>query len=226
MACHDDRVSVAVWWAAPVDVADAPALLELLDAQERARLGRFRRAADAARFLAAHALTRIVLGRAVARPPADLIMDRTCRCGRQHGKPVLPQGPAFSMTHAGDLVGVAVSGLGPVGLDVEEVRAVADLPSMARHVGAPAEPSGFFRAWTRKEALLKATGDGLASPMDAITLGESGVVGWTGPGAPAEPVWVRDLGPADGYRAAVAGVGPAPSRVTEHDGRPLLAPTA
>lgn len=216
-------VSVAVWWAAPVAPEAAPALVDLLDAHERTRIARFRRPVDAARYLAAHALTRLVLGRTVARPARELAIDRTCRCGQQHGKPVLPGGPEFSLTHAGDLVGVAVSALGPVGLDVEQVRAMADLPSMAEHVGAPAEPDGFFRSWTRKEALLKATGDGLASPMAAITLDAVGVVAWTGTGAPREPVWLRDLHPAHGYRAAVAGLGAEPARVLERDGRPLLA---
>lgn len=218
-------VSVAVWWAAPVAPGAAPALVDLLDEHERTRIARFRRPVDAARYLAAHALTRIVLGRAVAGSARSLTIDRTCRCGQQHGKPVLPGGPQFSLTHAGEMVGVAVSELGPVGLDVEQVRLIADLPSMAEHVGAPAEPDGFFLSWTRKEALLKATGDGLSTPMTAITLDAHGVVAWTGQGAPDEPVWLRDLHPAQGYRAAVAGLGVTPSDVVERDGRPLLAPS-
>ena len=214
-----------VWWAAPVAPADAPGLVGLLDGHERARLGRFRRDVDAARYLAAHALTRVVLGVRLGRPPASLVFDRTCRCGEPHGKPVLAGGPGFSFTHAGAVVGVAVLDGGPVGLDVEPVRALPDLEGMAAHVGAPAEPAAFFRAWTRKEALLKATGDGLASPMAAIVLDEHGVVEWGGPGAPDGPVWLRDLVAPDGSPAAVAGLGGHAPEVAEHDGRPHLHPT-
>jgi len=214
-----------VWWAAPVAPADAHGLVALLDAHERARLGRFRREGDAARYLAAHALTRVVLGDRLGRDPARLEFDRTCRCGEPHGKPTVAGGPGFSFTHAGAVVGVAVLDGGPVGLDVEPVRAMPDLDGVARHVGAPAEPAAFFRAWTRKEALLKATGDGLASPMAAIVLDEHGVVEWRGDGAPDGPVWLRDLVAPDGSPAAVAGLGAVAPPVAEHDARPLLHPT-
>jgi len=215
-----------VWWAAPVAPADAPGLVALLDGHERARLGRFRRDVDAARYLAAHALTRVVLGVRLGRPPASLVFDRTCRCGEPHGKPVLAGGPGFSFTHAGAVVGVAVLDGGPVGLDVEPVRALPDLEGMAAHVGAPAEPAAFFRAWTRKEALLKATGEGLASPMAAIVLDEGGLVAWSGDGAPDGPVWLRDLVAPDGSPAAVAGLGAVAPPVAEHDAHPLLTTTA
>jgi 4'-phosphopantetheinyl transferase len=215
-----------VWWARPVPTADAGALPGLLDAHERARLSRFRREADRARYLAAHALARLALAHAVGRPAADLAFDRRCRCGKQHGKPVLRGGPGFSLTHAGGLVGVAVHPQGPVGLDVEEERELTDLPALARHACSPAEtatdPGSFFVLWTRKEALLKATGAGLTSPMNAITLGPAGVAEWTGDGAPAEPVWLRDLHPGPGYRAALAGLGAEPAAVRTEDGDALL----
>lgn len=219
-----------VWWAAPVAPVDAPHLLPLLDDHERERLGRFRRPADTARYLAAHALTRLVLADLLGASASGLVFDRTCRCGQPHGKPTLPVGPHFSLTHAGDLVGLAVHACGPVGLDVEQVREMKDLPSMLRHVCSPAElqasgpppPAAFFRAWTRKEALLKATGEGLSSPMNAITLGPDGIEGWTGDGAPAGPVWLRGLSPAPGYPAAVAGLGADAPAVVEADGNPLL----
>jgi 4'-phosphopantetheinyl transferase len=183
-------------------------------------------AADRARYVAAHALTRIVLAEAVGRPAGELRFDRTCQCGQQHGKPGLVDGPEFSLTHAGDLVGVAVHPGGPVGLDAEQVRELTDLAAMAAHVCSPAESvadaASFFVTWTRKEALLKATGDGLSSPMEAITLGPSGVREWTGDGAPSGPVWLRDLHPGRDYRAAVAGLGTAPPRVDEVDGNALL----
>lgn len=221
ITCH-------IWWAAPVDPDRAPHLLALLDVHEHERIERFRRAEDRARYLAAHALTRLVLADATGRPAAGLVFDRTCRCGEQHGKPVLPGGPAFSFSHAGDLVGVAVHDGGPVGLDVEQERALHDLPSMVRHVLSPAEPppatpGAFFRAWTRKEALLKATGEGLYSPMSGITLGPEGLLDWSGDGAPGGPVWMRDLQPAPAHPAAVAGIGAVAPAVVEADGDAVLA---
>jgi 4'-phosphopantetheinyl transferase len=218
-----------VWWAAPVAPAGAPGLVALLDGHERDRLDRFHRPADRARYLAAHALTRLVLADAVGTPAGALVFDRTCRCGAQHGKPVLPGGPGFSLTHAGDLVGVAVHGEGAVGLDVERIRPLGDLAAMAAHACSPqesvADEDAFFTLWTRKEALLKAVGTGLATPMSAITLGPSGVLGWSGEDAPGEPLWLRDLHPAPGYRAAAAGTG-APPDVTEESGDAALAAQA
>jgi 4'-phosphopantetheinyl transferase len=222
-----------VWWAAPVGPETAPALVGLLDADERDRLARFRRPADRARYLAAHALARLVLaGDGTGAAAAALSFDRTCRCGAAHGKPVLPGGPGFSLSHAGDLVGVAVRPDGPVGLDVEQVRAVADLAALAEHVHSPAERArdvgleveAFFRIWTRKEALVKSTGDGLSTPMSEITLAERGTIveRWTGPGAPAGPVWLRDLAPAPDHPAAVAGPGDHPPEVFEADGNAVL----
>ncbi|WP_300019189.1 4'-phosphopantetheinyl transferase superfamily protein [Pseudonocardia sp.] len=212
-----------VWWAAPVAPGGAPALVGLLDAHERERLGRFRREVDAARFLAAHALVRIALAGLLDLAPAALVFDRTCRCGQPHGKPRLTAGgPAFSLTHAGDLVGVAVHDA-PVGLDVEQARPLTDLAAMAAHACAPGETApdeaAFFRLWTRKEALLKASGDGLSAPMSGITLDTHGVVDWAGgPG----PVWLRELSPAPEHPAAVAGLGTEAPPVVEADGDALL----
>ena len=144
---------------------------------------------------------------------------------------MLPGGPGFSLSHAGDLVGVAVRADGPVGLDVEQVRDVADLDALAEHVRSPAErargdldAAGFFRAWTRKEALVKATGDGLTAPMTAITLAEDGpgVERWTGPGAPSGPMWLHDLSPAPDHPAAVAGPGAQAPEIVEADGDAVL----
>lgn len=215
-----------VWWAAPVDPVVAPALVEVLDEHERERLGRFRRDADQARYLAAHALTRLVLGALLDRPAGSFVIDRTCRCGEQHGKPGVAGAPEFSLTHAGEVVGVAVHAA-PVGLDVEQERALPDLAGMASHACSPAESVSdagtFFRLWTRKEALLKTTGLGLSSPMSGITLDGPRVAAWTGDGAPAVPVWVVDLSPAPGYPAAVAGLGGTAPEVVEEDGDALLA---
>ncbi|MBA3293204.1 MAG: 4'-phosphopantetheinyl transferase superfamily protein [Geodermatophilaceae bacterium] len=213
-----------IWWAAPVSPADSPQLVDLLDAHERERLNRLQPDADQARYLAAHVLTRRVLGLWMDRPAASVVIDRPCICGKPHGKPTLDGGPEFSLTHASNVVGVAVHDQ-PVGLDVERVRPLPDLPSLAKFACSCRETvtdtTQFFRLWTRKEALLKATGAGLSSPMSAITLGRQGVCSWTGPGAPTEPVWLVDLAPSTRHPAAAAGLGPLPV-VHEEDGDALL----
>lgn len=214
-----------------MDPEAAPALVGLLDDHERVRLSRLRRPADRARYLAAHALVRLVLAPLAGTVPGALAFDRTCRCGAPHGKPVLRGGPGFSLSHAGELVGVAVRADGPVGLDVEQVRDVADLDALAEHVRSPAErargdldPAAFFRTWTRKEALVKATGDGLTAPMTAITLtvDKPGVERWIGPGAPSGPMWLHDLSPVPDHPAAVAGPGAQPPEIVEADGDAVL----
>ncbi|WP_231974034.1 4'-phosphopantetheinyl transferase family protein [Pseudonocardia sp. HH130630-07] len=226
-------MTVTVWWAAPVEPASRPDLVALLDAHERERMSALRRAEDRARYLAAHALTRLVLAAGLDADPAALELDRTCRCGQQHGKPRLagrPDAPGFSLTHSGALVGVAV-GPGPVGIDVEQQRSLGDLAGLARHAlspveraAGPVEANGFLVTWTRKEALVKATGEGLSSPMDAITLtapdGPAGILDWPDSGG---PWWVADVAtPWPDHPGAVAGAGPAAPPIVVADGDAVL----
>ncbi|MEQ3554409.1 4'-phosphopantetheinyl transferase superfamily protein [Pseudonocardia nematodicida] len=229
-------MTVTVWWASPIDPTSRPDLAGILDPHERERMAALRRDDDRARYLAAHALARLVLADALGTDPATLDIDRTCRCGKPHGKPRLAgRGgtPGFSMTHSGRLVGVAL-GTGPVGLDVEGHRALSGLDGLTEHALSPAErdahtwdTGSFLVAWTRKEALLKATGEGLASPMDAITL--------SAPGTPAEVLdwrdvdgswWVADVvTPYGDHPGAVAGAGEAAPPIVVADGDSVLEAT-
>lgn len=93
-----------------------------------------------------------------------------------HGKPFLPGGPHFSLSHSGRLAVLAVSEAA-VGVDVEKPRPVSE--SVARRYFQPEEQSWmaenptdrFFRLWTRKEAVLKCCGRGLSlSPADFCVL--------------------------------------------------------
>jgi 4'-phosphopantetheinyl transferase len=226
----------AVWWGHPIDPQRRPGLVALLDDHERDRLDRFRRPADRSRYLAAHALARLVLGHRLGCPPVAVRLDRTCRCGQQHGKPRLADtaAPHFSVTHSGDLVGLAVRPDAPVGLDAEELRPLSDLAAMVRHAWSPAElgrgvpvdAAAFLATWTRKEALLKATGDGLSVAMAALTVTAPGepaaLVEWAGTAAPHDPFWLRDLRPRPGYLAALAGPGVAVPAVAIGDGDAVL----
>ncbi|MGQ0626116.1 MAG: 4'-phosphopantetheinyl transferase family protein [Sporichthyaceae bacterium] len=171
---------VQVWWAR----ADAvtPRASALLDADERARCARLRSAADARRFRTAHVLARVVLGITTGADPAQLRFAFRCAaCEGSHGKPALPGGPEFSLSHAGTLVVLALAPVA-VGVDLEPMTAL-DRPGAADELSEVAlcarervavralpgaeQAAAVLSAWTRKEAVLKLTGHGLAvNPAD------------------------------------------------------------
>ena len=190
---------------------------------------RLRRAADRARYLAAHALARLVLAPLVGRPPAALVLRPPLPMRRPARQAHLPGGPAFSFTHGGDLVGVAVRirrraggarrrtgpGADRPGRDGRARRAPpAELAAGPAAVRTASSPRGPAR---RRCSRRPATASRPRWPRSPSS--PDGVAAWTGAGAPAGPVWLRDLHPAPGYRAAVAGLGRPPGAVVEH-GRP------
>ncbi len=209
-------------WCADVDrsAAEHPEEDTLLDEAERARAARLRTPLLQRRFVAAHAILRRILARALGREPAALRFRAS-----RHGKPRLdpPEPLAFNVSRREALVLVALSTAGEVGVDVERVRALDDLDRIAADVFTPAErrllASGagsererrFFAAWTRKEAVIKATGEGLSAPLQEIeiaaSLNDSLQVRRTGVSGELalRPEWtVLDLEPAPGYAAALA----------------------
>jgi 4'-phosphopantetheinyl transferase len=235
--------TVHVWWARRQDASDRHA--GLLDETEQQRWAKYRRDADRERFLVGCALAKTVLAGYAGLRPADVHFDRTCaRCGRPHGKPVV-KGSALShsVTHSGDLVAVAVART-PVGVDVEQLDGRAhplggdgDTEALARlvladdeqaalaAVGPSARAREFLLAWTRKEAVTKATGDGqrVAFSDVVIVTGEAGprLVAWPYP-EPPDSVSLMDLEPAAGYVAALAVLGRCDT-VQARDGSALLA---
>lgn len=206
-------------WIIDVDDADAyPAALAALPARERrrltARLEPHRRlqvcAQAALRVLTAAATTGTL-------PLPEL--------GRGwNGKPELAAGDVHvSLSHSGTLAAVALTTVGDVGVDIEERRTIADAPQLARSLLAPREllqwratrrtrrETQLLRAWTRKEAVLKALGTGLSgdlqsvsSPLDAA--GPDAVPLESVPaGAGAAEDWtLHDLDGWAGYVGAVA----------------------
>jgi 4'-phosphopantetheinyl transferase len=174
-----------------------------------ARATRLRSARDRDRYLTAHTALRLTVGAHLGVPPEDLRFTTG-----SHGKPALAFARPvpevhFNLSHSEGLAALVVSAAGAVGVDVERIRpgfdyapvvellfdaeerAGLDLPD----AGARAE--AFFRAWTRKEALVKAVGSGLGAeagtPADADPHGK----GWS----------VRSFRPAPGYVGAVAAPG-------------------
>jgi len=95
------------------------------------------------------------------------------------GKPALVAAgrsdvPTISISHSGGLLAVAVSRLGPIGVDVERHDARRDVASLARYAFGPQEQAivaaggvaAFFRIWTLREAMSKATGEGISMAAD------------------------------------------------------------
>ncbi|MBL6456324.1 4'-phosphopantetheinyl transferase superfamily protein [Belnapia sp. T6] len=164
-------------WHAKLDIPDWQAWLPLLSAEEQGRAQRFAFERDARRYVASHAALRSVLGSLLSLRPADLAFQTEAG-----GKPVLAEGGRglqFSLSHAEELALIGVAAR-PLGVDLEWLAAPLDVEALAgsvfslreRTVFAQVAPGMrrevFLRVWTRKEAILKATGQGLAIPPPEV----------------------------------------------------------
>jgi len=177
--------------------AGPPPAQATLPTDEAVRARRLVDPAARSRFLTLRVATRAILARYVDGAPAALRFGRAAR-----GKPFLLEPAtdwAFNLADSRDLALLAVSRLGPVGIDVEYLRDVprrdaiarrmfpADLVAALEAAPADARDALFFRHWTTFEALQKATGAGMSGPR----------------ADPAE--WrVRHFAPAPGCVAALA----------------------
>lgn len=235
---------VHVWWAhARTRSAELLAHLHPIEATRHSAL---RRAGDRDRFGSAHMLARVVLAGLGHNSYYDevALTSHCTLCGADgHGKPALhdldPEF-TFNIAYAGARVGIAVARV-PVGLDVAVVGE-ADDPARAEAL-APAEsswlagrsaaerPHAAALTWVRKEALLKATGQGLSVPLAELVVSppdaEPALLEWAG-GPNPKDVQIVDLNPGAGHVGALALLlnhphGEQPFRITEHDGEPLLA---
>jgi 4'-phosphopantetheinyl transferase len=162
------------------DRPEALRALDLLTDEERERVGRFHRAADAASFAAGRALVRLALAERVGTAPGELVFDRWCELhSSPHGKPRLVRPKAdldFSLSRAGPRLLLAIASV-PVGVDVESRDREVE-PGVARIAFADDEraeledagPDAFLACWTRKEAVLKALGHGLAVDPKSVSV--------------------------------------------------------
>ncbi|MBT2393079.1 4'-phosphopantetheinyl transferase superfamily protein [Streptomyces sp. ISL-1] len=204
---------VELLWSGRVadHAADAVAHRHLLDAEESARLDAFLRDADRDAYAVAHVALRRLLGERLGQAPEAVTLSREpcAHCGGPHGRPVVPGDAVhFSLSHTSGLVMIALAGV-PVGVDVEGVPdpgTVADVasqlhPRERKELAAlPTAqlPAAFARCWTRKEALLKATGVGLNEELSLTYVG-------AGPQPAANADWLlSDLPTYPGYTAAIA----------------------
>ncbi|GIJ79622.1 4'-phosphopantetheinyl transferase [Micromonospora phaseoli] len=227
-----------LWWArtAPPDDRD---LLALLADGERRRHAEFTDRGGRAAHLTARALTRLVLAGMLGVPASGLRFEAVCRgCGGPHGKPVLRSPPSpvtFSVSHSGQWCVVAFATGTEVGVDIERLalrgtrlplRALAATErAVLTGTGVRDRTAAFVRYWTRKEALLKATGDGLTIDPAALTVTgpdqPAALLSWDAVPAPTETPHLVDLAAPTGYGGALATLGRA-LVVSYHDGGSLL----
>lgn len=172
-------------------------LVAALSADEGERAARFHFRRDAMRWIVARATLRDILGACVGVEPSAIAFTY----GKK-GKPGLGDSQRadlqFSVSHSSDLAVYAVTTGALVGVDVERLRVVDQLEAVAERTfsrrecevlrGLPGElrPAGFFNCWTRKEAYIKALGEGLSYPLDRFSVSLA-------PAAPARLESVDDM---------------------------------
>jgi 4'-phosphopantetheinyl transferase len=208
----------------------------LLSPEERQRAARFRFDQDRDRFLAAHGILRRVLDSYLPQP-AELVYGA-------NGKPALAGGGLhFNLSHADDRALIAVSATVELGVDLERVRLESDASRIAELCFSPSErralsllpPSlqaeGFFKCWTRKEAFVKALGDGLFYPLTdfSVSLDESpdepARILEIGGDEQAAAQWsVHPLAPEPGYVGAIVARQPIVQVLSRHLSQLLPAP--
>ena len=208
--------------------------------EERERAGRFRSARDRERYLAGRAALRGILAGYVGCAPETLRFVRA-----PLGKPALlgePSGLEFNLSHADWCALLAVTRRRRVGVDVESIRRGRGGMEVARRFFARREVEAlaavapeeravtFVRCWTRKEAYVKARGDGLALSLQhfevPLTPGAARALAASTEDAGEVARWsLRELVPAPCYLAALV-VEADDFQVSTWEWEPLQAVTA
>jgi 4'-phosphopantetheinyl transferase len=169
-------VDVQLWaWPLDTDDMERARLAAFLSAAERQRASRFAFDRDRYRFTVARGRLRDILGAHLSRAPGSLSFDYS-----PHEKPSLAGGPNFNLSHSDGLAVLALCDEFPLGIDVERVRPLkedvaeryfaATEISALRRLSPSDQLAGFYRCWTRKEAVVKAIGDGLSRPLDSFAV--------------------------------------------------------
>lgn len=187
-----------------------------LSADEQARADRFKVRSRRESFISWRAGLRAALAAYAGVEPQEVPLEATAE-----GKPFWRLPLSFNLTHRGPLALLAVSAGRTVGIDLEVIDARTNYDAVACQALSPCEltkyeglpradrPAALLRAWTRKEAFLKALGVAMGRPLSAVEvtflMDEPPQVLATGDDAePAEAWRLESWSPAAGQFAAVA----------------------
>jgi len=220
LALTSDEIHV---WCVPLDlsVSRFEMLSQTLSLDERMRAERFHFEKDRKRFIVGRAILRTILGYYLNIEPSRLTF-----CYGKYGKPALAdtfgkETICFNLSHS-DGLGLYGFTLGcEIGVDIEHIRDISEMEQIAERFFCASEKAffrslpedkkkeAFFDCWTRKEAIIKAIGDGLSLPLDrfdiALVPGEPARLLSIGGNSKAASGWfVQELKPVSGFTAAFA----------------------
>jgi 4'-phosphopantetheinyl transferase len=217
LAASKDEVHI---WRVALNESLVAELRPTLAPDECARADRFHFERDRNRFVVARGSLRRILGAYLKQDPAQLSFSYS-----KYGKPALegaiPDLLSFNLSHAHEVALIAVTRDRRVGVDIEFIRPDFATTQIAERFFSPlevavlralpkdAQSEAFFNCWTRKEAYIKAIGDGMSMPLDQFHVSLA-------PGSPAALLgnlrdanevsrWsLQELPTGPGYLAAVA----------------------
>jgi 4'-phosphopantetheinyl transferase len=193
----------------------------ILSTYERGWADRFHFEKNRNNYIVCHGILRIILGHYLNVAPGLIRFNY----GRNN-KPSLANGPGrgklyFNLSHS---EGIALYALGmnrEIGVDIEYLREVPEMETLFERFFSPREnevfqilpenrrQKAFFNCWTRKEAFIKAIGEGLSYPLDRFVVSivpdePAKLISIDGDAEAAARWSIHDLKPAAGYTAALA----------------------
>ena len=171
-------------WRASLDVDSTvrERLSAVLSTAEQERAARFAFARDRNRYAVARAILRQLLGGYLREPPQDVVFETL-----PHGKPILAATARipslrFNVSHSHQFALFAFCLEHELGIDIEKIKPEVAFEGIENHYFSPKEraeleslprdlrPEGFFLCWTRKEAYVKARGEGLKVPLESFSV--------------------------------------------------------
>jgi 4'-phosphopantetheinyl transferase len=213
-------------WRAHLDqnVDSLSELTNVLSPDELERAARFRLARDRDRFVLSRGLLRRILSLYLWVDPKEIrfsygLFDKPFLDSRWHERPL-----SFNLAHAGQMALYAITRRRSVGVDLEFVEPLPDLEAVARQFFSSRELDrlhrlsndqrllAFFIGWTRKEAYLKASGQGLTRSPDQVEVClesfRTSVLDTVDSEEGMHRFWrIETVFPAPGYAGAVAAEG-------------------
>jgi len=198
--------------------------IKILNAAEKERARKLRFDRDRLRFLAGRTLLRRILAAYCGAAPATLQLIEG-----DAGKPALKlseHSVRFNYSRSSGWALLAIAKDFSIGADIEEIRPAPDLTVVAQQNFSEQENAAlkrfsparrleaFYDCWTRKEAFVKATGEGITAPLPSIEMGidpAAAAVFAPVDGPAADACWsLMAFRPLANFRAAIVCDHPAP----------------